>query len=491
MSKILRTNGSPADSRERPRSAANLTGKGAPEAVRLEGFPVDLDFPQLTVACDPNAMLNVFRRHLRPAQGKVYRIESCVPYRFRFRQSTARCVLQYELSIGEPHASSRRTLWVTGLLYANEGEADLTWEELKASGGPPAIPDDWRTFEPACLIPELHMLVQVFPLDRRLPNLLSILGGAMSDLEPLLLDRFGAGRWQLNQRRMEPTRYRTELGAALRYTIQAREAESSNVRSLRCYVKVYRDDRGANTLQLLQLLRREVDRGRLPFDVVRPIAYLDRVRALVLEEAPGRSLTQLLTEGTDPETTLRRVAQAVAAFNQSDVAIPRHETHEKQLKDVRLAANLVRWARPELRPTVDQIAASVENGIEEVPLRPIHGDLKADHVFLSGDRVVFIDLDSAARADPVRDPAHLASYLAGGVGLQDAQPTLIGAASAAFLDEYFRRVPSSWRRRFPLHYAGALLEVASGIFRRQEPRWPEKIAAVIELAQEALFEGYS
>ena len=457
----------------------------------MDGFPVDTDFPQLTVACDPNAMLEVFRKHLKPVPGKVWRIESCGPFRFRFRQSTNRCVLQYELRIQGPDAARPRRQWVTGLLYADDGEAERTWQEMTGSDGPRAVPDHWRTFEPACMIPELHMLVQVFPFDRRLPNLSSILEGSpMRDLESLLLDLLGPGTWQVEHRTIEPTRYRTELGAALRYTIRARERRSSDVRSLRCYVKVYRDDRGAKTAHILQSLSHEGAGGRWPFSIVRPIAYLDQLRTLVLEEASGRSLTQLLTEGADPESTLQPVAQAVAAFNQGDFVIPRHESHAKQMEDVRLAADLVRWARPELRSAVEAIAASVAKGIEEVPSRPIHGDLKPDHVFLSGKRIMFIDLDAAATADPVRDPAHLAAYLTGRVGLQDARPTTVSAASEAFLEEYFRRVPASWRRRFPLHYAGALLEVASGIFRRQEPRWPEKITAVIESAQDALSKGF-
>jgi len=69
--------------------------------VRPSGFPADADFPQLAIASDPARMLELFRRHLEPAAGKRYRIETCVPLRFRCRQSTARCVLQYALRLLE------------------------------------------------------------------------------------------------------------------------------------------------------------------------------------------------------------------------------------------------------------------------------------------------------------------------------------------------------------------------------------------------------
>src|SRR5262249_3977603 len=103
----------------------------------------------------------------------------------------------------------------------------------------------------------------------------------------------------------------------------------------------------------------------------------------------------------------------------------------------------------------------------------IHGDLKPDHIFLSGDRVTFIDFDRAALADPLLDPAQLAAYIKR-IGL-DSGPIL--------LEEYFRLVPEAWKQRFHMHYAGELLIVAAVVFRRQEKNWPGKITKIIEAAE--------
>jgi hypothetical protein len=146
----------------------------------------------------------------------------------------------------------------------------------------------------------------------------------------------------------------------------------------------------------------------------------------------------------------------------------------------------VQWAYPPAGDAVKRITAAMVEGLDDVPPAPIHGDLKADHILVSGDRVVFIDLDAAALADPVRDPAHLFAYIAGRVGLESLPAAQALEAASVFADEYFRRVPAPWRERFRLHCAGALMEVASGIFRRQEQRWREKVVEVIDLAQRTL-----
>jgi hypothetical protein len=107
---------------------------------------------------------------------------------------------------------------------------------------------------------------------------------------------------------------------------------------------------------------------------------------------------------------------------------------------------------------------------------------------VDGERTIFIDLDSFAKADPVLDPAHLLARL--------AMPALFRVprerthtAAREFAEEYFAHVPGGWQERLPFHYAGTLLKAAQGFFRRQAPEWPDRIATLLEEARASLAGG--
>jgi streptomycin 6-kinase len=430
-------------------------------------------------------MLEIFRAHLRPLPGKRCRIVECTPFRFRCRQSTSRCVLQYTLRVVDPSSGRQWDQWVTGLIYAEPGAAERQWQKLKSGVAGEEIPEPWRSFEPVGAVAELDMVVEVFPYDRRLPQLSRVMNGAGRELEPLLLEGLGPGRWEAGTPSLEPTRYRTELGAVLRAGLPAREAKSGRSETARCYLKVYRDGRGQETFELLRSWA-ERSGERRGYSLVRPLAYWEELHTLVLEEAPGRSLRERLLEDRDPEGAVRTVARALAAFHLDGPGIRRCQPLADQLDDVTRASKLVQWACPEIGDKVRAVVAAVVAQLEEGPAAPCHGDLKAEHVFIDDGRVIFIDLDAVALGEPARDPAHFCSYVLGRVGTGSMSSEQAGRVATVFIEEYFQHVPASWRSQFRLHCAGALIEVACGIFRHQKSLWREQMQAAVERAQEAL-----
>jgi hypothetical protein len=454
--------------------------------VSVGSFAADPSFPQLEIATDPALMKETFRTHLRPVGGKVYHIEDCRLVRLRYRQDS-RCFLLYTLRLVEPDTGRERDVQVTGIIYAQKDKAEQAWRKLKATDPQQEIPDGWLTFEPVSFVPELGMLVQVFPYDRRLPTLPLVMAGPPSELEPVLVGRLGAGDWRVQAWNIEPVRYREQGGAVLRYSAKARNSATGGTTEKRFYAKVYRHEKGEQTYQTLRTLWRRTSANGEGFSVVRPLAYLSDLRALIIEEAPGTPLDQILLRDGDTTGAVCTVAQALAAFNQDDVpATTRQYLLADQVADLERARRLLGWACPHLRVEVESIIEGVFAGLEEVPLGTTHRDLKPDHIFVDGERTTFIDLDSLARADPVLDPAHLLARLAAMPALFPIPLERTRTAARDFAEEYFAHVPSTWQDRLPFHYAGALLKISFGLFGRQAPEWPHSIATLMEEARASL-----
>ena len=274
--------------------------------MSVGSFPTDPAFPQLKIATGAGLMKETFRTNLRPVGGKVYDIEDCRLIRLRYRQDS-RCFLLYTLRLVEPHTGRERDVQVTGLLYAEKNKAEQTWRKLKATDPRQEIPDAWLTFEPVSFVPELDMLVQVFPYNHRLPTLPLLAAGPPPELEPLLLGRFGPGDWRVQAWNVQPVRY-LDQGVVLRYTARARNAATGRRREKSFYAKVYRHEKaGAN----LPSAARVVEPGRRQRRLHRSKAssLSKRPRALILEEAPGTPLDEILLGEGDTTGAVRRVAR--------------------------------------------------------------------------------------------------------------------------------------------------------------------------------------
>jgi hypothetical protein len=169
------------------------------------------------------------------------------------------------------------------------------WEKLQASYRR-EVPDGSSAFEPFTNISDLGMLVEVFPYDRRLPTLPLVMAGPSPELERPLVASFGPGDWHTEPWKVEQIRYRAELAATLRFTVQARDDTVGRTDERRFYAKVYRDEGGERTYRALQALRSRAVEDNEKFTVAAPIAYLSELRVLLQEETLGTSLQEIVLQ---------------------------------------------------------------------------------------------------------------------------------------------------------------------------------------------------
>ena len=424
-------------------------------------------------------MLELFRAKLRPSS-KDLQIQACVPVKLRLLSSGSRCILQYVLQLVGSNGSTT-TAWVTCVIYARPGEADRAVAEQSAADSSQTIRS--LGFEPLTLIPELQMLIQVFPHDHLILGLGPLMSQPWPELEHSLLASLGPGPWEIDQQTVEPLRYLAGDSAVLRYTVVAQNPATSARQTKRCYVKVYRTRHGGEVFRLLQSARDPQGIDGEHFGIVEPLTYCAERRCLVLHEAPGRSLQDVLLGPGDSLGAVRGVARALAAFHQRGIPATSHRSAEEQIGFLNRAAELLCWACPASGELMAALVREVRAGLGGGPAVPIHWDLKSDHIFIEGDRVMFIDLDTVCLGDPARDAAHLAAQIACRIELPDLPEDLARAAARTLVEEYFAHVPAHWRRQFPLQYTIAVVEAACGLFKRQAPRWRERATAALDQAR--------
>ena len=431
-------------------------------------------------------MRDVFQRYLRPLGGKAYEVRECRISGISYR-SALRCVVNYELRLAKPGTGREQRQLVTGVIYGG-GKARSIWERLQQSYPERQVPNASPIFEPFSYVPDLEMLVQVFPHDHRLPALSLLMTGPPPELEALLLGRFGPGEWRPEAWDVEAVRYRAARRATLRLTARVRDATTDQTEQRCFYAKVYDDEEsGEQAYRVAQELREQAgSAGGVGFTVGEPIAYLSDLRTLLQGEAPGTSLQDMLLQGEDAIPVVRRIARALARLHLGQVIVPRRYRLQNDVAALERRARFLRRGCPHLRPKIERIIEAVVGGLEEVPPAPTHGDLKPEHVLLDGDNLALLDLDAFVMADPVLDVARFLAFLANAPLRSPLSQDRAWAAAQAFDEEYFAHVPKAWRERLPLHYARVVFRMATGFFRRQEPGWPEKVETLIEEAEDSL-----
>jgi hypothetical protein len=161
-----------------------------PAHALVAPFPTDPLFPQLATAADPLAMPDIFRAHLRPLVERSPEILSCRLSHIRYRRNE-RCLLQYTLHFVDRNTGVEHDLPVTGIMHAKKERAERAWSKLRGAGSDQGAPTSFSAFEAVAFVPELAMLVHVFPHDRRLPSLPLLAAGPSPELEAALLERLG------------------------------------------------------------------------------------------------------------------------------------------------------------------------------------------------------------------------------------------------------------------------------------------------------------
>jgi aminoglycoside phosphotransferase (APT) family kinase protein len=142
---------------------------------------------------------------------------------------------------------------------------------------------------------------------------------------------------------------------------------------------------------------------------------------------------------------------------------------------------------PDLRPRLDALTAAIAAApAGEHEAVPVHGDFYEGQLLAEDGAVTgLLDVDTAGRGHRIDDWATLLAHL---VVLEQVLP------GAAALPRYRAELHAAALRRWPAgqlapRVAAVLLGLATGPFRVQQQGWPERTAARLATAEEALGAG--
>jgi phosphotransferase family enzyme len=405
------------------RGAQSLTVR----AAAVPALPADPALGPIAFALDGDAVTTALAPHL-PG------LDRCRARYVRYKPGRQLLVL-YDLE-----RDGRTTLGhLTALLPRR---AERLWARVAGSG----------LLKPgsACHVPELAAVMQLFPVDVKLPGLVE------ASSTRAMAAALGADDCSLDLVRYKPGRR-----AVLRYRLGRRVV----------YGKLRGDGAGAAHVALGRAL---IDRG-IPTPA--PQAYLPDLGMTIHGELRGTRLAELRNGAL--EAWMEPVAEVLVRLHVTRIAgLPAHSM-EAEAADLRAAAETAAALLPARRADVEALTERLTAELAAVAPAEctIHGSFHDDQVLVGDHGVALLDLDSAARGHPLLDVGHFASYLA--AAGQDA-------ARARFLAAYARLRPTGPAAL--LFESAALLRWSSLPFRDLDPGWPAAVERRLDLARARLSE---
>jgi hypothetical protein len=431
------------------------------------GLPHDPAMPGFCAALDAD----VFGREVRSVvERSGLALVRCVLDRFRYRRGE-RLVVVYRVETADRRRGSSKPLTITGRIHA--ARPGLTKSEDRENCGELA-----RT----AYLPALGMRLEIFPEDRRLPELRSYVENPCAPRMTRLL-RAATG-WipsHSNEIAVELVRYRPGIAATLRYRPRSAGSEDQ---ARECFIKLSALDGARRTASGSAIVNHALKRDRAKIELVEPAISDPQSGVAAYARAPGHSLEQTLRSSGSLAASVQTAGRAMARLHLvDDSALPR-ASGEQALHMYLRAAHLLAWACPEARPALDQIETAAAELFRNGVVGAIHGDLKPDHVFVSNEsgEVRLIDADSVSVGNPLLDIGSLLVRLEAMAWLDGIDEPRTSEAAACLCEAYFGIVPDGWRRQIGPARALAALLVCQHAVQRLLPGWRNRVRVELEKA---------
>lgn len=402
---------------------------------------------------------------------------SCRVIRSKYKPGR-KLTVHFDVSVVSPTGTHRRQLvaiWGAPAATAAAGTAVSELETAAVSRGL-ASPFARLTAD----VPSLGVSVSISPMDPSLPQLVHLVdpGYVGAFLEPLVGRRTEATEpW-----RVETERYRPGERHVLRY--------SDGTPRGSVFAKLARgQDVGHEFRLATRIAERLVEAGERSRGA-RPLVALEHERAILFPELDGVPLSLLLKRRDRSSVVwLRSAGRLLRTLHDTpELSVDglRLRTFEDEIERARRASEHIRALLPPAGRRIDRILEGAAGSMGRLPPseRPTftHGDVKADHLWISRQSLTLMDFGTCASADPALDIGKLLADAAWWGQGPDGNPRAgIGArqVEGAILAGYG---PGEEQRRQRAHAWAAVLLVTIVGHRvpLSDPRWAERTTALLD-----------
>ena len=339
------------------------------------------------------------------------------------------------------------------------------------------------------LVPEMAMVVRLFPVNPALPGLAGATDkeGIISLLGSHLL-RFREEGW-----RPVAVDYdvlmRYKPGHPVHDAISGAPGAPTACghSDTRGFGKVFRDDRWQQRYALLEAAWHAACASGGAWRAARPVVSVPEWRFILQEGVAGRQFRDVVADLPDRATELelnevedrlRAVARAVRVMQLAPVSLgPRCDFASLlQTQDSNLA--YLRQCQPTLAAELTRLRKELlklERAIPRQPMVFAHGDFAHGNVLLDGTDVGIVDFDKAGEAEPAYDAAYFLTHLSS-FGIRHAERQYdVARLSEAFRHAYLQMAPEVSSRRLSLYEALDLSSYVLRNFRKRshEDNWLE------------------
>lgn len=418
-------------------------------------FPPDPVLGGALDALDERIMAPLLQENILdqgPAPRRWY-LDRCVIDRVNY-QPHKKLRVSYQLRVRDLVSGMVRSHLVTSRIYPT-GRAAGGYQ--RASTRNPVAVEIGR---PISWVSDLDAVLWGFPNDSKLINLQHLLDNTWVREHGLAsVDGLGGG----GQLRVEPVQYRPDHS----YTVRVKTLYPGNRSRITAYGKLYSDELGATTFDVMQQVWQSDRRRNGQLLVAEPLGFLPQDRLLWQAALPGRIETGEGAWDQEFLQHLRKAAQALASFHATPIhGIPLRTQQDWLSRAEGALQMLTRVDAPVTRQCADVVKALLvtSHQIHDEPIVTLHGDFHLLNMVRVGSQVGLIDLDEVRRGSPAQDLGSFAarllmSALRGRRSIDDAH-----GLTTVFLDEYWRHTPWPPDRGAVEWYAAAYL-IAYGVGR--------------------------